>query len=111
MASLPPPISQEAGSLSRAVDHLEEIDRASGRAVEDILRVMEEVRQHLEMAAAAGDCGVSTREHIAVAANRLLPIIESLQFQDIASQRVRATIALLAGIDRQLTSLTQRRTG
>jgi len=106
MNSLSHIISQGAASLAKAVEHLEEIDRASEWAVEDILQVMEEVRQQLETAAAARDCGVGAREHIAVATNQLLPIIQSLQFQDIASQRVRATIALLAGIDSQLALLS-----
>lgn len=104
-------ITQGAASLSKAAGHLEEIDRASERAVEEILRVMEEVRQQLETAAAARDCGVGAREHIAAATNRLLPIIQSLQFQDITAQRVRATIALLSGIDGQLASLSHLATG
>jgi len=104
-------VSEGAASLSRAATHLEEIDRTSERAVREILRVMEDVREQLETAAVANDCGVRAREHIAAATNRLLPIIQSLQFQDFTAQRVRATIALLAGIDDQLETLSHLSAG
>ena len=66
---------------------------------------MEEVRGDLELATGADDCGPEAKECIGSATDHLLSMIGSLQFQDITSQRVRATIALLADMDRKLLSL------
>lgn len=98
-------VSEGSTHLSKASNNLGEIDQTAERAVQEIMDVMEEVRGDLESATAADDCGPEAKERIGSATDHLLAMIGSLQFQDITSQRVRATIALLADMDRKLLSL------
>ena len=100
-------VSEGSNHLSKASNNLGEIDQTAERAVQEILDVMEAVRGDLKLAVAADDCGPEAKERIGSATDHLLSMIGSLQFQDITSQRVRATIALLADMDTKLLSLIE----
>jgi hypothetical protein len=98
--------TQGTTDLSKATQHLDVIDQSSERAVQEILDVIEEVRQGLAEASEADDCGPQAKAKIESANGALFSMMEALQFQDITSQRVRATHVLLEELDRGLTSLT-----
>jgi chemotaxis regulatin CheY-phosphate phosphatase CheZ len=98
---------QGTSDLSKASGHLNEIDQSSERAVQEILDVMERVRLQLEEATKAEDCGPESKEKIEKANMGLFSMMEALQFQDITSQRVQATNALLSQLDSRLGSLIE----
>ena len=96
--------SEQLGDVSK---NLRNIDSTTENAVQQILTGLEEVEDQLRKVQAAAGVGEDVEAAIESTSGKLLDIFGVLQFQDIASQKIEATNALLAQLERQMNSLVE----
>lgn len=94
--------SARLGDVSR---NLRSIDSAAENAVQEILGGLEQVEEELRKVQAAAGSGEQVESAVEAVSARVTEIFGALQFQDITSQRIEATHALLAQLEQGLRSL------
>jgi hypothetical protein len=93
--------------LVKASTTLREVRASTERAVNEIFGIMDLVDPLLAKAARAEGSDDETRKALADARGQLTLILNALQFQDITSQQIEATNALLADLGRGLAVLME----
>jgi len=98
--------SEKLGDVSK---NLRNIDSTAENAVQQILGGLEQVEDHLRKAQeATGKKDDDVGEAVEAASTQLMDIFSALQFQDITSQKIEATHALLAQLEKGLNSLVSQ---
>lgn len=111
-ADMIPVIEQVAGvagrgrtQLGHVSRNLRNIDDVAENAVQQILTGLEEVEAELRRAQDSIHQGDDTPQALSAASDKLLDLFSVLQFQDITSQQIEATHALLSQLQSGLHSL------
>ncbi len=91
--------------LEQASDHLRTINQSSESAVTEIFAALDQVGSTLQKAQKSEEAGDELKKTLKVANAQLMGIMNALQFQDITSQKIEATNALLARLGDGLVGL------
>ena len=91
--------------LSKASEHLHNINESSESAVTEIFAALDQVGNSLRTAQQAKNTDDDFKTTLNEANNQLMAIMNALQFQDITSQKIEATNALLAHLGDGLVDL------
>lgn len=95
-------------SLGHVSQNLRHIDSQAESAVQQVMTELEQIENYLSRAREAADSPGEVKAAVEAASERLTEIFSALQFQDITSQKIEATQALLAQLDRGLRSLVEQ---
>ena len=97
--------SQGVENVSAASAMLGQIRQSTENAVNDIFDVMERIEPLMDRVAESGAMDDGGQKALAEARDELGGILSALQFQDITSQQIEATNALLAQLSDSLRGL------
>ena len=107
VASMTGLADQGMTDLSRASEILDDVRQATEKAVNDIFDVMDRVDPLLEKVAQSEGMDEEVKQALEQAREELMLILGALQFQDITSQQIEATNALLAKLGESLITLVE----
>ena len=99
---------QGSEDLSNVSKNLRNINSAAENAVQDILTELEQVEEKLRAVQQAASAGGNVEEAVEAVSMQLNNVFSALQFQDITSQKIEATHALLAQLAEGLNSLVEQ---
>ena len=91
--------------LEKASEYLRTINQSSETAVTEIFASLDQVGASLQKAQKAESADEEQKETLKQANMQLMGIMNALQFQDITSQKIEATTALLANLGDGLVEL------
>lgn len=101
-------VSSSSSGLGDASDNLRNINNAAEMAATEILTALDEIDTKLQELRETAAAGESIEEIVDDLSMRLTTIMSALQFQDITSQQIEATHALLANLGKGLQQLIER---
>ena len=99
---------QGSAKLGDVSKNLRNIDSTAENAVQQILGGLEQVEDQLRKAQEAAGTGDDVGTAVESASTQLMDVFSALQFQDITSQKIEATHALLAQLEEGLNSLVSQ---
>jgi chemotaxis regulatin CheY-phosphate phosphatase CheZ len=97
--------STKLGDVSK---NLRNIDTTAENAVQQIMTGLEDVEGLLRKVQEVAGAGEDVEEAVDAASMQLMSVFSALQFQDITSQKIEATHALLAQLEGGLNSLVKQ---
>lgn len=99
---------QSSEDLSNVSKNLRNINSTAEHAVQDILTELEQVEEKLGAVQQAAGAGGNVEEAVEAVSMQIYNVFSALQFQDITSQKIEATHALLAQLAEGLNSLVEQ---
>jgi len=97
--------STKLGDVSK---NLRNIDTTAENAVQQIMTGLEDAEGLLRKVQEVAGAGEDVEEAVDAASMQLMSVFSALQFQDITSQKIEATHALLAQLEDGLNSLVEQ---
>ena len=101
-------VGKGSEDLGNVADNLRNINRTAESAVQEILTGLEQLEEKLQAVQKAAAAGEEVEAAVEEASMQLTGIFTALQFQDITSQKIEATNALLADLADGLNSLVEQ---